>query len=275
MIEIYVLRSYAALSPLVLSPLITFIAYSVARAVSNEGPFSVNKAVTSLSILSLMNTPARRLLFAIPFGLQAVGSFKRIEKFLQLDEDPEPLVPSTQNPEKAPGPCVEQDSAPISPPQGSQPEAVIHLKRVAFGWKADAPPIVCVEGIDFARASFTVITGPIGCGKSTLLKGLLSETPYVQGDVQVSQDEIAYCGQTPWIHEGTIRENIVGKSEFDASWYNNVISSCDLDFDLSRMPDGDASMVGSRGLSISGGQRQRIVRVIPDVKPWMHFFTCN
>lgn len=240
------------------------------RLVSHEAPFSVTKAVTSLSILNLMNTPARRLLFAIPFGLQAVGSFNRIEKFLQLDENAELLVRSTQSPEKAPETCAEQDLEPKSTSQGSKNVPAIHVNSAAFGSEADTPPTVSIEEIEIARGSFTVITGPIGCGKSTLLKGLLSETPYARGIVQVSTEDVAYCGQTPWIREGTIRDNIVGESELDASWYNSVISSCELDFDLSRMPDGDASMVGSRGLSISGGQRQRIVRVIPEAKPRMY-----
>lgn len=259
---------------MVLSPLITFIAYSVVGLVSHGAPFSVTKAVTSLSILSLMNTPARRLLFAIPFGLQAVGSFDRIEKFLQLDENPELLVSSTHNSEKGPEPGAEQDMGPTSPYKCSQHVPAIHVKSAAFGWEADAPPVVTIGDIDFARGSFTVITGPIGCGKSTLLKGLLLETPYVRGTVQVSTGDVAYCGQTPWTHEGTIRDNIVGESEFDASWYNSVIASCELDFDLRRMTDGDTSMVGSRGLSISGGQRQRIVCAIPEAKLRTYALSC-
>jgi ABC-type bacteriocin/lantibiotic exporter with double-glycine peptidase domain len=274
LIRTYMLSYYAALSPMVLSPLITFIAYSVVSLASHGAPFSVTKAVTSLSILSLMNTPARRLLFAIPFGLQAVGSFNRIEKFLRLDENPELLVSSTHNSEKAPEPGAEQDMGPTNPSQCSQHVPAIHVKSAAFGWEADAAPVVSIEDIDFARGSFTDITGPIGCGKSTLLKGLLLETPYVRGTVQVSTGDVAYCGQTPWIHEGTIRANIVGESEFDASWYNKVISSCELDFDLSRMADGDASMVGSRGLSISGGQRQRIVCAISEAKPRTYALPC-
>jgi ATP-binding cassette subfamily C (CFTR/MRP) protein 1 len=81
--EVQVLTSVAQ-SPAVLSPLITFAAYSVVRLASHEGSFSVTTAVTSLSILSLMNTPARRLLFAIPFGMQAVGSFRRIQNSYDL-----------------------------------------------------------------------------------------------------------------------------------------------------------------------------------------------
>ena len=264
----------AAQSPAILSPFITFAAYSVVRLVSHDSSFSVTKAVTSLSILSLMNTPARRLLFAIPFGLQAVGSFDRIQNFLRLEQNPVFMTTSgsndpgeTQIREKTPERCSSRDLDSTSPFQGSRHGPAIHVKNAAFGWEAAAPPIISLHDICFARGSFTAITGPIGCGKSTLLKGLLSETACVQGIVQVSTEDIAYCGQTPWIHEGTIRDNIVGESKYDASWYKDVIRSCELDLDLSRMSVGDASMVGSRGLRLSGGQRQRIVRAILKFKP--------
>lgn len=70
---------------------------------------------------------------------------------------------------------------------------------------------------------------------------------------------MAYCSQTPWIYEGTIRDNIVGCSELDNPWYQSVLRCCDLDEDIGRMPDGDAAAVGSGGSKLSGGQRQRIV----------------
>ncbi len=28
-------------------------------------------------------------------------------------------------------------------------------------------------------------------------------------------NEIAFCGQTPWVHEGTIYDNIIGETAFD------------------------------------------------------------
>ncbi|MCJ1246866.1 hypothetical protein MMC30_004075 [Trapelia coarctata] len=190
-----------------------------------------------------MATPARRLFFAIPLGLQAVGSFKRIQKFPQLEDKPILMATSSRH-------------APA-----------IHVKNIAFGWEATPPPIISLRDICFARDSFTAITGPIGCRKSTLLKGLLSETASAQEISQVSSEDIAYCGQTPWIHGGTIRDNVVGESELDAPWYKDVIRSCELGFDLSRMPEGDATVVGSRGQRLSGGQRQRIMAAILKFKP--------
>ena len=37
-----------------------------------------------------------------------------------------------------------------------------------------------------------------------------------------------------------------------------MLRVCDLDPDLSQMPDGDDSLVGNRGLTLSGGQKHRI-----------------
>jgi ATP-binding cassette subfamily C (CFTR/MRP) protein 1 len=150
----------------------------------------------------------------------------------------------------------------MGPLQGSRHGPAIRVKNAAFGWEASTPPIISLRDICFATGSFTAITGPIGCGKSTLLKGLLSETACAEGLVHVSTEDIAYCGQTPWIHNGTIRDNIIGGSKFNPSWYRDVLCCCELDLDLSRISGGDASMVGSRGLRLSGGQRQRIVRSI-------------
>ena len=194
-----------------------------------------------------------------------MASFERIQKFLQLEE--RPTVVSATDSASSDLPSVQEMKAAHPPRFGAESkdmvtisalEPAIHVQNAIFGWRADAP-VVFVADISIAKGSFTAVTGPIGCGKSTLLKGLLSETAYAQGLIQIFTESRAYCGQTPWIHDGTIRDNIVGKSGFDASWYREVIRSCELDFDLGRMPDGDASQVGSKGLGLSGGQRQRIV----------------
>ena len=250
--------SIAAFGPTVLSPLITYGAYSIMAVVSHESSFSVAAAVTSLFILNLITVPAKQLLLAIPMGLQAIGSFNRIQSFLQLVETP--ISKSTSSSidiaesltlEKSAGPD------PVVSTQHSLHEPVINVKGVARGDNMTRHGTDASQTICFTPNSLTAITGPIGCGKSTVLKSLLSEE--TQEDCPYPSKDIAYCGQTPWIHDGTVRDNIIGQSELDNMWYEDVIRSCELNVDISRMLEGDATVVGSRGLKLSGGQKQRIV----------------
>jgi ATP-binding cassette subfamily C (CFTR/MRP) protein 1 len=76
----------------------------------------------------------------------------------------------------------------------------------------------------------------------------------------VSSTEVAFCDQTPWLVNGTVQKNILGYSNFDGLWYNSVIHACGLEEDISNLPLGDQSLIGSKGIMLSGGQKQRIVR---------------
>lgn len=57
----------------------------------------------------------------------------------------------------------------------------------------------------------------------------------------------------------SIRQNIIGYAHFDGQLYNQVIKACDLQKDLTQLPKGDMTIVGSKGLALSGGQKQRVV----------------
>lgn len=71
---------------------------------------------------------------------------------------------------------------------------------------------------------------------------------------------VAYCSQQTWLENGSIRQNIVGASAYDRTWYDTVKWACNLDADLQQVQGGDHTRVGSKGLNLSGGQKQRIVR---------------
>lgn len=80
----------------------------------------------------------------------------------------------------------------------------------------------------------------------------------------------AYCSQTPWLCNGTIKETIVGQSDYDEAWYKRVVSVCALKTDLESIGGGDASVVGSQGSTLSGGQKQRLVSVMARVIPFLY-----
>lgn len=74
-----------------------------------------------------------------------------------------------------------------------------------------------------------------------------------------SFSKAAYCPQTPWITNDTIRNNIIGFRQFDQTWYDFTCEVCGLQGDLNALSEGDMHMAGSGGISLSGGQKQRIV----------------
>lgn len=103
------------------------------------------------------------------------------------------------------------------------------------------------------------VVGPTGCGKSLFMRTLIGECNLKSGSFYVTPGPIAYCDQTPWLSNMSIRENIIGKSEFNAGWYMEVLEACALSEDIRRLPGGDNYVVGSDGAKLSGGQKQRVV----------------
>ena len=141
---------------------------------------------------------------------------------------------------------------------------VLSLNNVHFGWNPSLP--------DKSRISLTLksspngtlvmIVGAVGSGKSTFLRGIAGETPVLEGELFIKDPDLAFCEQTSWLTNTSIRENIIGEvlsSVFDAQWYHTVVRACGLEPDLKRMPAGDETLVGSKGAKLSGGQKQRIV----------------
>jgi ABC-type bacteriocin/lantibiotic exporter with double-glycine peptidase domain len=139
----------------------------------------------------------------------------------------------------------------------------VQLQDASFGWTPLNEAQNIKVNTTIPTGSLTIIVGPVGCGKSTFLKALLGETQSLEGIVSLSSSDIAFCDQTPWMINGTIRENIIAETrQFDEAWYTTVINACVLLQDIQQYPLGDATMVGSKGVKLSGGQKQRVVSFV-------------
>ena len=138
----------------------------------------------------------------------------------------------------------------------------IVAENASCGWDAEKPTVLQNLNFKIKEGSLTMIVGPVSSGKSTLLKALLGETPITHGLYRSFMTEVAYCSQTPWLVNGTLKENIIHGAEYDPKWYNTVIQACDLETDLAQLPLGDDTIIGSKGLSLSGGQQQRVVGLL-------------
>ena len=110
--------------------------------------------------------------------------------------------------------------------------------------------------------TLNIIVGPVGSGKSTLLKAILGELKCEQGTIRVNSTKMAYCSQTTWLPNATIRQIVCGGLELDIdqSWYDTVIHACALNEDILQLERGHDTLIGSRGVTLSRGQKQRLVK---------------
>ncbi|KAJ5794165.1 hypothetical protein N7457_000764 [Penicillium paradoxum] len=253
----------------IFAPIFTFGIYV---GTSSES-LSVSRVFTSLSLFSLLADPLLTLVMALMSFAGGVGSFQRIQQFLDkeehsdrrsslskalfLDNIGEKRVLSTAKDLELSSNTSDSVESLGRSSALSSTNAVM-VQNGSFGWEADKGPILKDITMTIPQGSFTVLIGPSGCGKSTLLKALLGEIPSADGKVELSSPSVAYCDQTPWHMNGTIKESIIAMSDYDSRWYESVIRACALEEDLAQFPRGDSAVIGSKGIALSGGQSQRI-----------------
>jgi ABC-type transport system involved in cytochrome bd biosynthesis fused ATPase/permease subunit len=132
-------------------------------------------------------------------------------------------------------------------------------KNASIGWDNERS-IISDATFTINQGSLTVIQGDTASGKSTLVKALLGVAVVQRGSFTPRFPNAGYSSQEPWLMKGTVRENVVGPSKFDARWYEMVLDCCALNMDISRMGQGDQTLIGGEGIRLSGGQQSRLVR---------------
>jgi ABC-type bacteriocin/lantibiotic exporter with double-glycine peptidase domain len=123
-------------------------------------------------------------------------------------------------------------------PAYKQHSQLILARDVSFSWTNDEKPVVRDVNFSVSPGQLCIVIGPVGCGKSTLLKGILGETLSTKGFLYTNFEECAFVDQTPWIRNATLRDNIIGVSDFDEEWYKTVVKGCALDQDVAILPNG-------------------------------------
>lgn len=91
-----------------------------------------------------------------------------------------------------------------------------------------------------------------------MLEGILGEIKNTTGSIRVDEARVSYCSQKVWLQDTTIRANIIGYLPYNEEEFGGVIRCCELETNLSQLPNGDQYVVGTNGLNLSGGQRQRV-----------------
>ena len=241
--RLYVSNMAFGFAPMALCPLITF-----AVAARN---LDTGTVFTSLAFLVLLADPLGFLFGEIPYLLAALTSIGRIQEFLRKDPQADPRHFDH---------CSTSSSASLTEMKYSRGPSIT-IDNATVGWTKDNAVFREVS-VKVPPSGLTMLFGPVGSGKSTLCKALLAEVPFISGDIKISTSEddfrSAFCDQTPYVYNSTVRDNIVGSSHFDEARYQEVIDSTALAQDLRALPQGDVAVVGSSGMTLSGGQKQRI-----------------
>ena len=149
------------------------------------------------------------------------------------------------------------DTAGFAGPGSSEQIETIPLSRIES--TPDPHKLQRLKDISFQikRGEFIVIVGEIGAGKSSLLAALVGEMRRTEGIVKLG-GTVGFCPQTAWIQNATVKNNILFGREFDPEKYETVIRACALESDFDMLPNGDATEIGERGITVSGGQKARI-----------------
>lgn len=260
-----------AYAPVQLSPVFTFAAYLIVARI-NGTVLDTTRVFTSISLLTILNNPLQAILQSIPGLASAIGCINRIQTHLETETRSDhrlEMPSSTRISTSQSDPAMKSGDIELEQMHPKAFESIpsinintsdaISIYDGNFGWQENGAPVLTGISLRIPRGRLTMLVGPVNSGKTTLLKVFLGETPSFKGFVYVSQLEMSFCDQTPWLINDSVQKNIIGHNELDVDWYNSVVSACVIDEDLKNFPQGDQTIVGSNGISLSGGQKSRVV----------------
>ncbi|KAJ7852235.1 ABC protein [Mycena leptocephala] len=92
--------------------------------------------------------------------------------------------------------------------------------------------------LSIPRGTLVAIVGRVGSGKSSLLQGLIGEMRTTGGKWAFG-GSVAYCPQSAWIQNATLRDNVLFGQPFEEDRYWRVIEDSCLLPDLQLLADGD------------------------------------
>ncbi|PON29457.1 hypothetical protein TGAM01_v201706 [Trichoderma gamsii] len=278
--------SSVAQVPLLLSPVLAFGMFQGITAATGQ-VLDPTRMFAALSLITLLAQPLFWV-FEVVLDLSAAfGAFDRIQSFLVKSTRDEYRMIEVANTDTSTAVIGEEAglielqnfrllaSHSISSNTSHNLTAAIDVEDATFDCSPDRS---ILSNVTFTLSSgqFALVIGPVASGKTTLLKGLLGEVPHSKGKVYMVRGRLSWCEQTPWImvsnlqfsHEEksqaqhiqnqTIRDNILGYSHFDQDLYDQTVKACELEEDFRQLPQGDFTVVGSKGLALSGGQKQRV-----------------
>lgn len=226
--SVFIFISFS-LSPVLVS-LATFTCYTAVLGKDLDA----ETAFPALALFNILRFPLGMMPMVVGFYMQAKVAKDRLQAFFLAPEvSGRPGLPPTK-------------------------DNTIELKASSLVWPNTS---VLLNKVDFSarKGEFVVIAGKTGAGKSGLLYALLGELPIAEADgAAYLSGSVGYCAQVAWVRNTSLKNNITGGTLGEERRYEEVLDACALRADLAALPQGDATMIGDRGINLSGGQKQRV-----------------
>ncbi|KAM0416170.1 hypothetical protein ACHAPD_005085 [Fusarium lateritium] len=260
--------SAVAQIPLMMSPVAAFALFQGVASSSSE-TLDATRLFSALSLIVLLAQPLFFMFEVILDMSAALGAFERIQKFLvqesRLDFRKVQSSSDVEVSQLGETSSIELQMLrnPMAPSirDSDTSSFAIEVSHVDISWSEERPLLHHLT-FNVGYNQLVLLLGPVAVGKSTLLKSILGEAPLTAGIIRLHDEShgggVAWCEQSPWLLNRTIRENVVGYARFDPVLYQKVIKACDLVKDLGQLPRGDDTVIGSKGHALSGGQKQRV-----------------
>ncbi|TVY29246.1 ABC transporter [Lachnellula hyalina] len=252
--------------PTILAPLSCFIIFAIKATVDGSDRPTAGETFSSLAIISLLTSPASDFLQSLPQIGMATGCLDRIQVFLlSVPRRDDRISSDLSNTESNTEEVISEEQGnafelkPLPSRVSISPAMIVQDLYVRPSEKSP----VALHGLSFRvnKGSLAMIVGIVGSGKSTLLKSIIGELRCESGSISVSSKRVAYCSQSSWLPNATVRQIVCGVPEAsceDALWYKTVLHACAFDEDVAKLPSLDDTLIGSRGVTLSGGQKQRL-----------------
>ena len=231
--------------------LVTFTAYSFTLTPDSQHILSVDRVFFCLALFNYMRISLNVIPRFIGLVVNAIVAIRRIEDFLS-SPDRVPFIKCTPN-------HLDNDKIAIS-----MEKAILSWNQQGVSSELCRPSsdsfILTIPHLQIPIGSLVAVAGPVGSGKSSFICALLQDMHLLSGSIQMSPKvrSIAYVPQQAWIMNRTFRENILFGKEYDDEKYHRIVTACELDQDVSRMPAGHSTEIGEHGVNLSGGQKQRM-----------------
>ncbi len=223
-----------AVTPVIM-PATTFIA-----CVMLDKRLSTAEAFTTLTLLNMLIFPMNAFPWVLMGYIEARVSGIRIASLL-WDPREDGLV--TRLPRHGAAKDEAQDDFKIE-------------EGTVWSWGPSFVLGPCPSNVVLSPGCVYGVYGRVASGKSTFLLSLLGETELVErGSSHMERRACAYCPQRPYLHEGTVQENILFGSALREKKLRRVFRGCSLS-DEELPLDTDTGRSG--GNQLSGGQRLRV-----------------